>query len=107
MKYKVIQSKNFNQSFDDVFNYIYKNLKSPKAADNFRKRVIESAKNLQTMPEAYPRLEGIKFKNKPVRFFNVKNFTVLFVVKKDTVIMHNLVYSKSNTKSNISNKNKD
>lgn len=104
MKYNVIQSESFNNTFDEVYQYIKYVLKAPKAAEALRKKIIEGAINLQTMPEAYPKLEGIKYKNKPIRFYNVKNFTVLFTVNKNTVIMHNIVYSKSDIKNNLNKK---
>lgn len=95
MEYKVIQSKKFNDAFDGVFTYIKATLKSPKAAENLRKETIKSAINLQTIPEAYPKLDGIMVENLPVRFLTIKNFCILFTIDGDRVLMHNFVYSKS------------
>lgn len=83
MNYEVYISKVAKNDIVNIYNYIKINLMSPDAAINTVKKIEESIKDLNFMPERYEKigLEGLEYEN--IRKLLVKNYIVIYRVIKE------------------------
>jgi toxin ParE1/3/4 len=59
-------------------------LLAPDAARNTTERILEAARNLQSLPERNPLYKEEPWHSQGVRFIPVKNYIVFYTVNTDT-----------------------
>ena len=82
-----------------IFHYIVDNLEAPLAAQKLRDKINDAINNLTRFPYAHPLYRTQKPLKKKYRKITVNNFYVFYVVEKNTIEIHRVIYSKRNIES--------
>lgn len=95
-RYKIMYSSTFIKQFNGVLKYLKNKLKNKIAAENFYNEVIKEIEKRSENPENYEKYMGSqKRKNTYYRIY-VKNYTIFYVVKDNTMEIRRIIYSKRN-----------
>ena len=95
-RYKITYSSTFIKQFNGVLKYLKNKLKNKIAAENFYNEVIKEIEKRSENPENYEKYMGSqKRKNTYYRIY-VKNYTIFYVVKDNTMEIRRIIYSKRN-----------
>ncbi len=95
-KYTIIYSKNFINQFGQVINYLKTNLNNKIAADSLYKEVTKEIEKRSLNPQSFEKYKStIKRKNTYYRIY-VKNYTIFYIVKNNTMEIRCITYSKRN-----------
>ena len=81
---KVVYTFRARQDLRDIYDYIAFTLLAPDAARNTTERILEAARNLQSLPERNPLYKEEPWHSQGVRFIPVKNYIVFYTVNTDT-----------------------
>lgn len=84
---------------EEIFQYITNELKNSQAAKNLRDEINTAVQNLLQFPYAHALYQTQKQLKKEYRKITVKNFYVFYVVEKDTIEIHRVIYSKRDIES--------
>ncbi len=95
-KYTIKYSSTFISQFNSILKYIVHNLKNRIAAENFYDEVIKEIEKRSENPEGFEKyMSTQKRKNTYYRIY-VKNYTIFYVVKGNTMEVRRILYSKRN-----------
>lgn len=95
-KYKTAYLPSFYKELDKITNYIGYKLNNIKAANELLDKVEKEIRNRLNNPEAYEKYVSTrKRKNTYYRIY-VKNYTIFYVVKDNTMEIRRILYSKRN-----------
>jgi len=77
-----------------IVNYIVHKLEAPQAANNLVKKIDKEIKKIAENPfrcHLYIPLEKLKYE---YRVLNVNNYSLFYIVKKEKVEIHRVLYSQ-------------
>ena len=100
-KYEIKYSELFYKDLDSIMNYIKYELENIEAARKLFDKIIEEISNRAYNPEAYERYYSIKKRKNTYYRIYVKNYTIFYVVKENTIEVRRIIYSKCNLKNMI------
>ena len=100
MDYRVIILEQAERDLNDIYSYIYFNLKSKNSADRIAHRLRVTISGLSTMPNRFRIYPVEPWKSRGVRSVPVGNFTVFYLVNdvNTEVQIIRIVYGKRNVK---------
>lgn len=81
---KVVYTFRARLDLRDIYDYIAFTLLAPDASRNTTERILEAARNLQSLPERNPLYKEEPWHSQGVRFIPVKNYIVFYTVNTDT-----------------------
>jgi plasmid stabilization system protein ParE len=84
---------------EEIFHYIVNKLEAPQAAQNLRNEIDATVHNLIQYPYAHALYRSQKPLKSEYRKLSVKNFYLFYVVKKNTIEIHRVIYAKRNIES--------
>ena len=95
-KYTIRYSPTYINQFNSILKYIVNNLKNKIAAENFYNEVIKEIEKRSENPEGYEKyISTRKRKNTYYRIY-VKNYTIFYTVKDNTMEVRRILYSRRN-----------
>ena len=95
-KYTIRYSSTYINQFNSILKYIVNNLKNKIAAENFYNEVIKEIEKRSENPEGYEKyMSTRKRKNTYYRIY-VKNYTIFYIVKDNTMEIRRILYSRRN-----------
>jgi len=80
----------------EIIRYITQELEAPGAAENLRIKIDEEVKKIEENPfrcHLFISPEKLKYE---YRILNVNNFSVFYVIEKEKIEIHRVIYSKRN-----------
>ena len=94
-KYDIILTDIAKIDLDEIYEYIFKNLKEPDIAENLIEQIKKNILDLEIFPYRW-REVYVKPKNRLYRRLIVENFIVLYrvVEEKRHVVIFRVLYSK-------------
>lgn len=87
-----------NEAINDlerIYFYIANNLLSPEIASGQYERITLNIMKLDTMPERYRLIESEPEHSRGLRIMLVDNYSVIYVINNQKVIVTNILYSAS------------
>ena len=95
-KYTIKYSATYIKQFSNILKYIVNSLNNKIAAENFYNEVIKEIEARSNNPESYEKyISTRKRKNIYYRIY-VKNYTIFYTVKNNTMEIRRILYSKRN-----------
>lgn len=95
-KYIIKYTATFINQFNDILKYFINKLKNKVAAENFYNKVITEIERRSENPESYAKyMSGKKRKNIYYRIY-VRNYTIFYIVRDNTMEIRRILYSKRN-----------
>ena len=100
-RYVITYSDTFVKQFNNILKYFIYKIQNKIAAKNFYVEVIQEIEKRSENPESFEKYNSRrKRKNTYYRIY-VKNYTIFYVVKNDTMEIRRILYSKRNFDSLI------
>ena len=99
--YKIRYLPIAQKDLQDIVLYILENLKSPKAAMDLIDTLDKSILRLKQYPYSCKLYHPKESLESEYRFFSVKKYLVFYVVTKNTVEIHRIVYVKMDLEKHI------
>ena len=95
-KYTIRYTATFIKQFNNISKYIIYKLQNRIAAESFYYEVINEIEKRSENPESFEKYKSSrKRKNTYYRIY-VKNYTMFYVVKNNTMEIRRILYSKRN-----------
>ena len=94
-QYKVEIAKESLQDMEGIYDYVAVNLLSPKNALELYNRIADEILTLNTFPERFRIIESEYEQKKEIRRMIVDNYSVFYVIKDESVIVTDVLYSAS------------
>ena len=95
-KYTIKYTDTFTKQFNKILKYFIYKLQNKIAAENFYNEVITEIEKRIENPESFEKYNSIrKRKNTYYRIY-VKNYTIFYVVKNNTMEIRRILYSRRN-----------
>lgn len=93
-RYSVCYSSLSLQDLKDIFSYIAFELKEPAIAEKQSKRIRDSIKGLDTMPNRFPVVDFEPFASMNIRKISVDNYLVFYQVEEsnNSVVIIRICY---------------
>jgi addiction module RelE/StbE family toxin len=92
--YKVRYLPRALKDLEEIFRYISRELKAPKAAENLLDRIDKAVAALAANPFRHHLFISPKKLSLEYRVLPVNNFSVFYVVEKQSVEIHRVLYSR-------------
>lgn len=86
---------------EQLYNHIAYVLFAPENAMGQYNRIADEILKLNTFPERFRFMDSEPERSKGIRRMLVDNYSVFYVVKEDTVIVTNVLYSASDIESRL------
>lgn len=98
MTYKVFISEQAEQDLNDIYSFIYNELKSKISADRVSQRLRNAMLGLSMMPKRFQVYPSEPWFSRGVRSVHVGKYLVFYLVNddKDDVLILRIVYGKRN-----------
>lgn len=94
--YVIKYTSTFINQFNSILKYLVNKLDNKIAAEKLYNEVIREIEKSSSNPESYEKYIGVrKRKNIYYRIY-VKNYTIFYVVKDNTMEVRRILYSKRN-----------
>jgi len=80
----------------NIIRYIAHGLEAPKAAENLRLKIDKEVKKIEDNPfrcHLFISPEKLKYE---YRILNINNYSLFYVVEKEKIEIHRVIYSKRN-----------
>ena len=90
--YKVMIFPSAQRDLQEISEYI--NTLSGEAALRYYDLIVSEILSLSSMPERFPHPRDLSLTAKGYRYMKVKNYLVFYIVVKDTVQIHRILYSR-------------
>ncbi len=95
-KYKINYTDTFIKQFNNILKYFIYKLQNKIAAESFYDEVVKEIESRSENPESFEKYNSKrKRKNTYYRIY-VKNYTIFYVVKNNTMEIRRILYSKRN-----------
>ena len=95
-KYTIKYTDTFIKQFNNITKYFIYKLQNKIAAENFYDEVIKEIEKRSENPESFEKYNSRrKRKNTYYRIY-VKNYTIFYVVKNNTMEIRRILYSRRN-----------
>ena len=100
-KYTIKYTDTFIKQFNNILKYFIYKLQNKIAAENFYNEVITEIEKRSESPEGFEKYKSSrKRKNTYYRIY-VKNYTIFYIVKNNTMEIRRILYSRRNFKNLI------
>ena len=100
-KYVIQYTDTFTYQFKNILKYFIKKLQNRIVAENFYNEVISKIEKRSEAPENYEKYRSSKKRKNTYYRIYVKNYTIFYVVKDNTMEIRKILYSKRNFKNLI------
>ncbi len=96
--YEVEFTEDCIDEMDDIYNYIFKELKASESAKNLIHQVRESVLTLERSPNLYPKIEKRDRAEREYRRMVVKSYVLLYTIDECNKIVYvsHMYYNKKN-----------
>ena len=95
-KYTIKYSETFMHQFDNILKYFIYKLKNKIAAENFYKEVVVEIEKRSKNPKSFEKYKSSRKRKNIYYKINVKNYTIFYIVKDNTMEIRRILYSKRN-----------
>ena len=100
-KYTIKYTYTFTKQFNNILKYFIHKLQNKIGAENFYNEVITEIENRRENPESFEKYKSSrKRKNTYYRIY-VKNYTIFYIIKNNTMEIRRILYSRRNFKNLI------
>lgn len=93
-KYTIKYSATYINQFNNILKYLVNNLKNKIAAENFYNEVIKEIEDRSQNPTSYERYISTKKRKNTYYRIYVKNYTIFYTVKNNTMEIRRILYSR-------------
>ena len=100
--YNVILSDKAALDMDDLYKYISEDLASPETAADQYDRIADAILTLEEMPGRVKIMDSEPACSRGLRNLIVNNYSALFIIKGDEVIIARVLYSASDISARLS-----
>jgi len=100
-KYEIKYLEVFYKDLSSIINYIKYELGNEDAARNLLNKIVQEISKRSYNPEAYEKYLSIRKRKDTYYRIYVKNYTIFYVVKDNTMEVRRIIYSKRNLKNMI------
>lgn len=94
--YNIKYSATFINQFNNILKYFVHKLKNKIAAENFYNEVTKEIEKRSENPESFEKHISTKKRKNTYYKIYVKNYTIFYVVKDNTMEVRRILYSKRN-----------
>lgn len=95
-KYTIKYSSSFINQFNSILKYFVNKLQNKIAAENFYNKVVKEIEKRSENPESYEKYTEIRTRKITYYRIYVKNYTIFYVVKDNTLEVRKILYSRRN-----------
>lgn len=95
-KYTIKYSSSFINQFNSILKYFVDKLQNKIAAENFYNKVVKEIEKRSENPESYEKYAGIRTRKSIYYRIYVKNYTIFYVIKDNTIEVRKILYSRRN-----------
>ena len=95
-KYALEITDNALFDMEQIYCYIAHDLKAPENAKGQYDRIANQILRLETMSFRYPIMSGRELERREIRLMPVDNYSVLYLVREEEVIVTDVIYSAAN-----------
>jgi len=95
-KYKLNYLPSFYKDLDEITNYISNKLDNKIAAINLLDDIESEIYKRQLNPESFEKYKSSKKRKNTYYKIYVKNYTIFYIVKKNTMEIRRVLYSRRN-----------
>lgn len=95
-KYTIKYSSSFINQFNSILKYFVNKLQNKIAAENFYNKVVKEIEKRSENPESYEKYTEIRTRKSTYYRIYVKNYTIFYVVKDNTLEVRKILYSRRN-----------
>lgn len=88
---------------EELYEYIAYKLLAPEYAMDQYNRIAEAVLKLDTFPERFRIMNSEPEHSKKIRRMLVDNYSVFYVIREESVIVTNILYSASDIESRLQN----
>lgn len=91
IKYSINLTLQFKRELEEIYNYIFFSLSSPKAATNLYLKIKNSILTLDLFPERYSKISVTNFQKHNLRKLVIDNYIVIYDIdsmKYQVFILH-------------------
>ena len=89
------------QDMEDIYGYIAGQLLAPENAMSQYNRIADAILSLSAFPERYRLLEAQPWHSMEMRWMNVDNYSVFYVLRGETVYVTDVLYSASDIEARL------
>lgn len=101
MRYNVKIAAGALADMEDIYDYIAEELLNPDAAIGQYERIACAAKSLQEFPGRCKLLDSPQLRALGMRRITVDNYTVIFVIRGEDVVITRVIYSASDINAKL------
>lgn len=94
--YTIKYSATFISQFNNILKYFIYNLKNRIAAENFYDEVVKEIEKRSENPEGFEKYISTRKRKYVYYRIYVKNYTIFYVVKENTMEVRRILYSRRN-----------
>lgn len=96
-KYDIILTKGAKTDLEEIYKYIFENLKEPDIAEKLMRKIEKSILSLDTFPNRCMKIKA-KPMNQTYRRMVIENYIVLYKVEEEKreVVIYKISYGKRN-----------
>jgi len=95
-KYTIRYTATFIKQFDNILKYFIYKLQNKIAAENFYNEVITEIEKRSKSPEGFEKYKSSRKRKDTYYRIYVKNYTIFYVVKNNTMEIRRILYSRRN-----------
>lgn len=100
-RYEIVTFPSFHRDLQEIVDYITYHLGNPIAADNLAIEVGKAIEERRYFPEAYERYSSRRKRKHPYYRIQVKNFTVFYTVRGNTIEVRRIIHGSRDIQSYI------
>ena len=100
-KYEIKYSDLFYTDLSSILNYIKYELENITAANNLFDEIMKEISNRAYNPESYEKYSSTRKRKDTYYRIYVKNYTIFYVVRNNTIEVRRILYSRRNLKDMI------
>lgn len=98
-KHEIKYSELFYRDLSSILNYIKHELENVVAANNLFDEIMKEISNRAYNPELYEKYFSTRKRKDTYYRIYVKNYTIFYVVRNNTMEIRRIIYSKRNLKN--------
>lgn len=95
-KYTIKYTSTFVRQFNSILKYFITTLNNKIAAENFYQEVIYEIERRCNSPESFEKYKSSRKRKHTYYRIYVKNYTIFYIVKDNTMEIRRILYSKRN-----------
>lgn len=88
MEYKVKFTEKCLEDIEEMCQYIAEKLKEEDVANEFRRKIKDSVKNLSTFPQMYAKTEKFDRVKRNYRKISIDNYVLLYTIDEENKVVY-------------------